>query len=130
MIVITDSAMGETAMPGFSLYSSTKYALNGFRSGVRFEHPKNLTPIFIYPVSTDTGFFRHDSAIGMEKPFPIQTPVDVAKSIIRGIRKGSEKVCPSKMYCVSRILSRLCPPIKWIYRRIYRGKMRKHLSDP
>ena len=29
MVVVTDSAMGETAMPGFSLYSSTKYALNG-----------------------------------------------------------------------------------------------------
>lgn len=127
-VVITDSAMGETAMPGFTLYSSTKYALDGFRSGVRFEQPKNIELTFVYPVSTDTGFFHNDTTKGMVKPWPVQTPVDVANDIIRGIVRGAKRVYPSTLYRLSRVLFRICPPIKWSYRRIYQVKMEHHMS--
>lgn len=128
MVVITDSAMGETAMPGFSLYSSTKYALDGFRDGIRHEAPDNVDTVFVYPVSTDTGFFLHETTNGMQKPWPVQTPDRVAKAIVSGIRRGKRRVYPSRLYVVARVMFRACPPIEWGYCAFYRRKMRRRLG--
>ena len=129
MVVVTDSAMGETAMPGFSLYISTKYALNGFRAGIKHECPSNADTVFSFPVSTDTGFFRHDSTNGMEKPFPVQTPDHVAKRMVSAMRKGKSRVYPSRLYSLARIVFRIIPPIEWAYCGYYRIKMKHHFSS-
>lgn len=126
--VITCSAMGETAMPGFTIYGSTKYAIDGFQAGIRFECPKNMKVTTVYPVSTDTGFFRHSGMEGMEKPFPVQTADRVASCIVSGISKGKAKVYPSRMYSVARILFLIVPPIRWAYCGHYRRKMKRHFD--
>ena len=121
--VVTCSAMGRTAMPGFALYSATKYALDGFREALRFEKPHNLRITFAYPVSTDTGFFRHHSTRGMDKPFPVQTPEHVAGCIVSAALKGRRKACPSKLYSFASVLFVVIPPVKWAYRGYYARKL-------
>ncbi|MGN1044544.1 MAG: SDR family NAD(P)-dependent oxidoreductase [Candidatus Methanomethylophilaceae archaeon] len=123
MFVLTDSAMGETSMPGFALYSATKFAMNGFSTAVDFEMPDNISFVTVYPVSTDTGFFRNDTTSDMDKPFPVQTPEHVAKDIINGIRRGRRRVYPSRMYSVFRAVFILLPPVRYLYRRYYARKL-------
>lgn len=121
--VVTCSAMGRTAMPGFALYSASKRALDGFRDALRYERPENVTITFAYPVSTDTGFFRHRSTLGMDKPFPVQTPEHVAKRIVAAAIKGKPSVSPSRLYSFASVLFKVLPPVKWAYRRYYANKL-------
>ena len=56
ILAYTVSAIGEMAMPGYALYSSSKFALNGFQQAIRLEAPENLQITCLYPVATDTNF--------------------------------------------------------------------------
>ena len=55
MFAITGSAMGFMGMPGFTLYSASKFAITGFQESIRLEKPDNIHLITLFPVSTDTG---------------------------------------------------------------------------
>lgn len=113
VFAMTISAMGRLGMPGFTLYSSTKFALNGFQEAVRLEKPDNVQITCMYPVSTDTAFF--DSPVEIEKPYPVQTPEHVAGKMLRGIEKGKKNVFPCKMFTFASILFKAVPPVKWMY---------------
>lgn len=39
-MAITVSAIGKLAMPGYTLYSASKFAMQGFQQGLRYEMPK------------------------------------------------------------------------------------------
>lgn len=123
----TVSAMGQVSMPGFAIYSSTKYAMNGFVDAISFEKPDNLTITSSYPVSTDTNFFKRASRVEMVKPFPLQTPEHVAKRMIRGVERGSRSVYPSRLFHLCRFLFVVFPPLKWAYRRHYQKHLRNHV---
>lgn len=45
-------------MSGFTIYSASKFAMQGFREGIRLEMPKNIQLTCLYPVAADTGFFK------------------------------------------------------------------------
>lgn len=45
-------------MPGFTIYSASKFAMQGFREGIRLGMPKNIQLTCLYPVAADTGFFK------------------------------------------------------------------------
>jgi Short-chain dehydrogenases of various substrate specificities len=124
IFAITISAMGKMAMPGFTLYSSTKFALNGFQESVRFEKDDNIQLTCVYPVSTDTAFF--DSPAEIEKPWPVQTPEHVAAKMIRGIEKGKKKVFPSRMFRFSLVLFTIFPFTKSIYIKKEKKKFLRH----
>lgn len=115
IFAITISAIGEMAMPGFALYSATKYALNGLRQSLMMEKPQNMQLTCLYPIATDTNFFATSSPFPYEKPFPIQSSTTVAKKFIKGVEKGRAKVYPSSLYLVSKFLLSVCPLIKKIY---------------
>ena len=121
---ITISAMGKMAMPGFTLYSSTKFALNGFQEAVRMEKPDNIQLTCVYPVSTDTAFF--DSPAEIERPWPVQTPEHVAAKIIKGIEKGKKKVFPCKMFRLSMVLFTIFPFTRSIYLKREKKKFLRH----
>ena len=74
-LAITVSAIGQMAMPGYAVYSASKFATQGFQQAVRTEKPDNLKMTCLYPVATDTNFFVV-AADGekFEKPFPVQKP--------------------------------------------------------
>lgn len=122
IFAVTASAMGVMGMPGFTLYTSTKFAINGFQETVRYEKSKNVQLTALYPVATDTGFFRAASDMEFEKPFPLQSPEAVAKRFVKGVEKGRKKVFPSRLFSFSMILFRILPPVKILYIRMEKGK--------
>jgi short-subunit dehydrogenase len=115
VMAITVSAIGEMAMPGFTIYSSSKFAMHGFQQGVRLEKPDNVQLTCLYPVATNTNFFRVANDIQFKKPFPVQEPELVAKKMVEGIESGKSKVSPCLLFDISKILMGIIPPVRTIY---------------
>ena len=42
ILAITVSAIGQMAMPGYAIYSASKFGLQGFQQAIRLEAPKNM----------------------------------------------------------------------------------------
>lgn len=123
VFAITISAIGQMAMPGYALYSASKFAVEGFQQAVRLELDKNIQLTCLYPVATDTNFFKTANPVEFEKPFPVQKPAHVAKAMVKGIEKGKKSVFPSKLFLLSKILMTVCPPIKTVYRSMENKKL-------
>jgi uncharacterized protein len=126
---ITVSAIGEMAMPGFALYSATKYALNGVRQSIMMEKPDNIQLTCLYPIATETNFFKTSSPIPYKKPFPVQDVCPVAKKFVKGVEKGSKKVRPSLIFVFSKALMAICPLIKIIYLALEKRKFIGYKRD-
>ncbi len=119
-IGITISAMGKMGMPGYTLYGASKFALQGFQECLRLEMPENIKLTCLYPVATDTGFFKAGAAgqkdrVVTKKPFPVQKPTIVAKKMVNALEKGKKSVNPCLVFGPSRALMTLFPPVKKIY---------------
>ena len=115
VMAMTVSAIGEMAMPGFTIYSASKFALHGFQQGVRLEKPDNVQLTCLYPVATNTNFFRTANEIQFKKPFPVQQPDVVAKKMVEGIESGKSKVSPCFLFGLSKVLMGVCPPVRTVY---------------
>ncbi len=115
IFVITDSVIGLLAIPGYALYSSTKFALSGFSRALRFEKPENLQLTCIYPVATDTGFFKRANKIPFRKPFPVQHPQTVARKTVKGVEKGKKNINPCLLFNISKPFLRILPALKALY---------------
>lgn len=130
---ITVSAIGKMAMPGYTLYSASKFAMQGFQQGLRLEKPKNIQLTCLYPVATDTGFFAkavegQEGKVIKERPFPVQKPSHVAKCMVKGIERGRKTVNPCKLFSLAQVLFAICPPIKSIYLKLEKGKLQRFES--
>lgn len=114
MIAFTASTMVEFPIPGYALYTATKCALDGFVKAYRHEMGNNGKLLMVYPISTKTQFFK---TAGNTRPieWPMQSPEQVAKAIIRGIQKKKSCIYPSKIYSWGRILSTAIPLISKLY---------------
>ena len=119
----TVSAIGEMAMPGYTLYSASKFAMHGFQQGVRLEKPDNVQLTCLYPVATDTNFFPTANEIQFKKPFPVQKPEVVAKKMVAGIESGKDKVSPCVLFGISKVLMGVCPPVRKIYWALEKTKL-------
>lgn len=122
---MTVSAIGKMAMPGFTTYSASKFALEGFQQGIRFENPKNIKITCLYPIATDTNFFKTANEVEFEKPFPVQSPRVVAKKMVAALEKGKKSVNPSFLFTLSGVLFGLCPPIKSTYLALEKKKFNR-----
>ena len=128
-LVYTISAMGEMALPGYALYAATKFAMKGFQQAIRDETPKNLQISCVYPVSTRTNFFHVGSGgRKMEPPFPIQTPEKVGKAVVKGVEKLKEHIYPCSVYLPSRLLMNIVPPVKTLYVKAQKDKLRRFVK--
>lgn len=125
---ITVSAIGKMAMPGFALYSASKFAMHGFQEGLRFELPKNIKLTCLYPIATDTNFFKAANPKEFEKPFPVQKPEHVAKKMVEGLEKNKKSVNPSKLFSLSTVLFGVLPPVKSVYLALEKGKLNRFLK--
>ncbi|MBE6827863.1 MAG: SDR family NAD(P)-dependent oxidoreductase [Ruminococcaceae bacterium] len=125
ILAITVSAIGQMAMPGYAIYSSTKFALHGFQQAVRIEKPKNLQLTCLYPVATDTNFFKVANEVEFEKPFPVQTPDVVARKMVKGIEKGKKTVSPCALFALSKVLMGICPPVRTVYWKLENNKLER-----
>lgn len=122
---ITVSAIGKMAMPGFTTYSASKFAMEGFQQGIRFEIPKNVKLTCLYPIATDTNFFKTANKVTFERPFPVQSPAVVAKKMVKGIENGKKSVNPSFLFSLSGVLFAIAPPIKKVYLGLEKGKLKR-----
>ena len=125
ILAYTVSAIGEMAMPGYAIYSSSKFALNGFQQAIRLEKPDNLQITCLYPVATDTNFFKVANAVEFEKPFPVQKPSHVAKKMIEGIEEGKSKVSPCGLFGFAKVLMGVVPPVKTVYWKMETAKLER-----
>lgn len=122
---ITISAIGKMAMPGFTTYSASKFAMEGFQQGIRFELPENVMLTCLYPIATDTNFFAAANKETFERPFPVQKPSVVAKKMVKGLEKGKNSVNPSFLFTLSGVLFTILPPIKKIYLILEKNKFKR-----
>ena len=128
-LVYTISAMGEMAIPGYALYTATKFAMKGFQQAIREETPKNLQITCVYPVSTRTNFFRVGTGGrgDLKPPFPVQTPEGVAKAVVKGVDKLKKHIYPCPVYLPGKYLMNLVPPVKKLYMESQKGKLRRYV---
>ncbi len=115
IFAMTVSAIGTMAMPGFTIYSASKFGLHGFQEGIRLEKPDNIQLTCLYPIATDTGFFKRSNDMEYKRPFPVQKPDVVARKMIRGIESGKKNVSPSVLFSISKQLMKFIPPVKAAY---------------
>ena len=127
-LAITVSAIGKMAMPGFTTYSASKFAMEGFQQGIRFELPKNMKLTCLYPIATDTNFFATANKVEFERPFPVQSPKVVAKKMVKALEKGKKSVNPSFLFTLSEVLFGICPPIKSVYLGLEKAKFKRFLD--
>ncbi len=129
VFAITISAIGQMAMPGFTVYSASKFAMQGFQEGIRLELPKNLQLTCLYPVATDTGFFKAANDIPFKKPFPVQQPNVVARKMVKGIEKDKKNVYPCALFGVAKVLMKFLPFVRNIYWAMEKRKFNQFKKD-
>jgi len=117
-MVITASAMGRMAMPGYAFYSATKAAVHRFAEAVRLEmrNPKQL--MLVYPIATKTNFFKTASD-HTPVPWPVQSPKTVARATLHGIRHDLKSVNPSFLFSLIIFLDRFQPFIRQAYQKYF-----------
>lgn len=120
---IMASAMSFLAIPGYSLYAATKFALKGFTDAFRYELKKSQVIHVIYPVATYTDFFN--VADSEKMPWPRQSSITVAKATVRGISKNKKNIYPSILFRLGMFLNRFIP-IFSLYRNIEGNKFRNN----
>lgn len=125
IFAITISAIGTMAMPGFTIYSASKFAMQGFQEGIRLELPKNVQLTCLYPVATDTGFFKAANEIEFKKPFPVQTPDVVARKMVKGIARGKKTVSPCPLFGIAKVLMKFFPFVRTIYWALEKRKFKE-----
>ncbi len=122
---VTISAIGKMAMPGFTTYSASKFAMEGFKQGICFENPSNIKLTFLYPIATDTNFFATANKVEFERPFPVQSPAVVAKKMVKALEKGKRNVNPSFLFSLSGMLFTVLPPTKSVYLALEKAKLKR-----
>ena len=91
----TISVIAKLALPGYALYTGSKFGLHGFQQAIRLEMPENLKITCLYPVATETNFFSAGSdGVPVQKPWPLQTPEYIADCMIKGMVRGKQEVYP------------------------------------
>lgn len=130
-MAFTVSAIGKMAIPGYTLYSASKFALQGFQQGFRLEMPKNVKLTCLYPVATDTGFFKkavegQEGMVIREKPFPVQKPTLVAKKMVKGLEKQRKSVNPCKLFGLATFLFAICPSLRTFYWHLEYKKLERY----
>jgi short-subunit dehydrogenase len=119
-VVVTASAMGLLAIPGYAIYGSTKAALDRFAEGYRFELNDPSTLTLVYPIGTRTDFFKSASSghNTTPAPWPTQSAEHVADVIIRGIQCDQPNIFPSRLFQTLLRLDRILPFIRRVEQRI------------
>jgi short-subunit dehydrogenase len=123
-VMVTCSAVSKVALPGYSLYCSTKAAVHSFGDVYRYEKNDRGHLSLVYPIATDTNFFKN-AGNKAPVPWPVQSAHKVAKAMVNGILKDKKFVYPSKWFSVLNVLNRFFPFLYYFYSRRNSSKFKK-----
>lgn len=126
--VVTASAMGILAIPGYSLYSATKFAIKGFSDAFRYEINKNEHYSVVYPIATKTNFFK-TAGKNIPVAYPTQEASTVAKKIIKGILRNKKHIYPSKLFRFMDVINRVFPFVFKLYCKSNDKKLEKWAKE-
>jgi len=100
-VVVISSAVGYLGVVGYTAYSSTKYALRGFAEALRSEmRYYGIRVSIVYPPDTDTPQLAYDRSFVIPEVDILRildgkaSPVEVARSILRGIERQQFLILP------------------------------------
>lgn len=90
-VICVGSALGRIGLPGFSVYSASKFGLHGFAEALRRELAETSVRVqYIGPRSTETGFNNADvAAYNQATGTAMDPPAEVAREILRLLEDGS-----------------------------------------
>lgn len=126
--VITASEVARTPLAGFSLYTSTKFAIDGFAQTIRYELPVNAHLTVVYPVAMRTAFFPRSS---QEATLPIfrQSVDATVRKVLRGVAHNKRFIHPMPLYNLSVWIIRVFPPLGTLALHINSLPFRKWLKN-
>lgn len=115
--VSVSSVLGKFGLPGMSLYSATKHALDGFHDSYRFEKPGRLHFMTAYPIGMRTHFWER-IATDIPLPRPLQSADAAAAAILKGLRDKKQTVYTSPASRLILSINHLLPFIVPAYQNI------------
>jgi hypothetical protein len=131
-VVHISSIGGKVPLPWLSLYSASKYALNGYSDGLRMElDGRGIQVMCVCPGFVETPFRDNvlvgsiPPAVNRQRRFKI-TAEQCADAIVDGLRKGKRTVVTPRIGWVLIALARLFPGV--IYPRM--ARMRAPQPEP
>lgn len=118
----TVSCIGVMCLPGYALYTASKFGLRGFQQAIRHEQPKNLKITCLYPVGTDTNFWNAASdGVEIERAWPVMKPQTIAKKMVRGMQSYRKQIYPLCWEVVYPFMV-ICPPARDLFWKLERDK--------
>jgi short-chain dehydrogenase/reductase SDR len=100
---ITVSAIGQMAMPGYCVYSASKFGTQGFQQGLRLELPENVT--MTCPVSRRNEYelLQNRKSQGVQETLPRTKPRSRGKENGKGYRTQEEIRLPLRTVHLRKI---------------------------
>ena len=118
----TVSCIGIMCLPGYALYTATKFGLRGFQQAIRHEQPDNLKITCLYPVGTDTNFWNAASdGVEIERAWPVMKAKTIARKMVRGMQSYRKQIYPLCWEVVYPMMV-ICPPARDIFWKLERDK--------
>ena len=125
--VAISSMLGKFGLPGMALYSATKHALDGFHDSYRFEKPRRLHYMTVYPMGMKTNFWER-IATDIPLPRPLQSADAAARAVLKGLREEKQMVYTSLLSRATMDVNRAIPILIPIYQRINKLKFDRWLK--
>lgn len=122
-IINISSVVGRRGVPFRSAYSATKFALVGLSESLRQELKGTGVHVsLVYPIYTETEFHAVEpKKIQPRRHGPVQSPLQVARAIVRCARSPRPEVYPYPPTRILAVLSALAPGlVDWIMMRLMR----------
>jgi uncharacterized protein len=108
-VVLTASAMAYLPIPGYAVYGATKASLVSFAEAVRFGLADPCSLTLLNPIATRTAFFQQATSTA-PTPFPSQRPEQVARRVVRALRRDTPDIFPSHLF---RLMLAVRPFLPW-----------------
>lgn len=96
--VITASGVAQTPLAGFSLYTATKFAVDGFSQAMHLELPPHIHLTTVYPVAMKTEFFERSGEGSPLPPIFHQKPEVVVNKILKGVSRKKKYIRPMPLF--------------------------------
>jgi len=96
--IITASGVAQTTLAGFSLYTASKFAVDGFSQAMHLELPSNIHLTTVYPVAMKTEFFERSGEGAPLPPIFRQKPEVVVNKILKGVPRKKRYIRPMPLF--------------------------------